>query len=388
MRLLLINYEFPPLGGGGGIVTASLAREYAAKGHQVLVLTASFRDLPRFEIRDGYRIERVPALRSQLHSAKVSEMLSFDLSASWTGLWRVRDFRPDLIHCFFGIPTGPVAYLLGRTYRIPYVVFLGGRDVPRPHPDPPHYKYLYVLLKPAIRAIWREAAAVVACSEGLRELARQTDPRVPIRVIPDGIDLSRFRAKPPVPSDSSRPFRILGIGRLIPRKGFDTLLRAAAELKSRTGRPFQVRIVGEGPEGEPLRRLAQALGIADRVEWAGTVPYERLPEQYAWADLFVLSSHAEGMPLVVLEAMATALPILATPVQGMDELVQEAVNGYRFPVGDAKALADRMQELLEDPERCVAMGQESRRIVAKYAWPQIAERYLALFEEVLSRSER
>ena len=378
MRLLLFNHEFPPIGGGGGLVTAYLAKEYAKRGHDVLVLTSAYDDLPRFEARDGYRIERVPALRANPNVAGVHEMLTYSVSSAWVGYWRAKQFQPDAVQVFFGIPAGLGPYLLNRLLRIPYVVFLGGRDVPRPNPDPPYYEHLYKVLTPAIRAIWRRASAVVACSEGLRELARQTDPRLPIEVIPDGIDLDRFQ---PALGSEKETVRVLSIGRLIPRKGFDTLLRAAAIVRDRTRTPFEVEIVGDGPERKALEALAQRLGITALVRFAGTVPYERLPERYAAADLYVLPSHAEGMPLVVLEAMATELPIVATDVQGMDELVADGVNGRRFPPGDAERLAEHLLELLGDAERRRAFGRASRARVEPYAWSNVAEAYLKLLQD-------
>ncbi|MDA1193155.1 MAG: glycosyltransferase [Candidatus Poribacteria bacterium] len=297
------------------------------------------------------------------------------------GLWRARSFKPDVAHVFFGIPSGPIAWLLRQLAGIPYVVFLGGRDVPRENPDPPYYSDLYKVLAPVLREIWRSAAAVVACSEGLRELALQTAPTQAFDVIPDGIDLDKFQ--PALRGDVSK-VRILGIGRLIPRKGFDTLIRAAAALKEKSAAPFEVEIVGDGPERKALEALTEGFGLSKVVRFAGTVPYERLSERYANADIYALTSHAEGMPLVVLEAMATGLPIVATDVQGMDELVTDGVNGRRFRVDDANALAIHLAELVDDAGTRRAFGAASRERVEVYSWGNVAEAYL----EVLSKATR
>lgn len=379
MRLLLFNHEFPPVGGGGGHVTAHLAKEYAARGHEVLVLTAAYRDLPRFETRDGYQIERVPCLRANPDVAQVHEMLTYSLSSTWVAMWRVRKFRPDAVQVFFGIPSGLGAWLLKKFANIPYVVFLGGRDVPRPNPDPPYYEHLYNILRPAILEIWRGASSVVACSDGLRDLALQTAPQQPFDVIPDGIDLERFT--PQLRGGTAEgPVRFLSVGRLIPRKGFDTLIYAAALLRSRVNTPFEIEIVGDGPERRTLESLAYDLDLASVVRFVGTVPYEALSKRYAAADVYVLASHAEGMPLVVLEAMATALPIIATDVQGMDELVADGENGRRFSVGAEVELARHMEELLEDATRRRQMGEAGAMRVRKYAWPNVASAYLTLLE--------
>ncbi|RKY02824.1 glycosyltransferase family 4 protein [Candidatus Poribacteria bacterium] len=384
LRILMINHEFPPLGGGGGIVTYHLGREFVRRGHEVTLITSGFDRLPRFELVEGVRVHRLPALRRSRDVAKVYEMLSFVLSGSIWALRNVDKLKPDVVQVFFGIPSGPIAYLLKRVAGVPYVVFLGGRDVPRPNPDPPHYKYLYALLRPAIRAIWREAGAVVACSRGLKELALETDPTVDIRVIPDGIDLSRFRA-PRRPIDPD-PVRVLSIGRLIPRKGFHRLIAALPTVRRKAHKRFVLEIVGDGPMMGDLRRQAEELGVSDIVRFSGTVPYERLHERYESAHIFTLCSSAEGMPLVVLEAMATGLPVVASKVQGIEELVSDGVSGFLIDdPSDVEAIAEKLAELIDDGELRLRIGEEALRAVEKYDWSNIAERYLRIYKVVASK---
>ena len=109
-------------------------------------------------------------------------MMTYAISSTIHGFRVANQFQPDVVQVFFGIPSGGCAYLLEKTNNIPYVVFLGGRDVPRPNPDPPYYRWLYLVLSPIIQSIWRSATAVIACSNGLRELAYQTDQSIKIAV--------------------------------------------------------------------------------------------------------------------------------------------------------------------------------------------------------------
>ena len=378
MRILMINYEFPPIGGGGGNVTYYISKNLAQSGHDVRVITSGFRDLPEYEKLDGFEVYRVPVLRKSADVCGVHEMFTFVLSASIYGLRFVKKFRPDMVHVFFGIPSGPVAYLLKKAYDLPYVIFLGGRDVPRPHPDPPLYRLIYGILIPAIKSIWGNARAVVACSNGLKELALKTDSSARIHVIPDGVDLSRFH--PVERNVNSERLRILTIGRLIPRKGFDYLIRSLPEIMRTTRRDFFVEIVGDGPLRAELTRLTEQLGVTDKVIFAGTVPYERLDEKYKQADIFVLSSLAEGMPLVVLEAMASGLPIIASGVQGIEDLVQEGVNGHLFPPGDYRSLSRHLADVINNDSARPEMGKKSAQIVQKYDWSSIAEQYLNIYK--------
>ena len=380
-KILMFNHEFPPIGGGGGWVSYFLGKHFAAAGHEVHLITSQFRDCPTEEEVEGFHVHRVPALRKNRDVCAVHEMLSYAISSSLYGLRFAKRFRPDIVQVFFGIPAGGGAYLLRKLHNVPYVVFLGGRDVPSRNPDPPYYRWLYLLLKPIIRAIWDNASAVVACSDGLRELARETDSGVKMDVIPDGLDLGRFE---PVQRDACpEKVRVLTIGRLIPRKGFQFLIRALPQIIENAAHNFEIEVVGDGPYQTELLRLSEDLGVASYIHFTGSVPYSELPQKYRDADVFILPSLAEGMPLVVLEAMGTGLPIVASRVQGIDELVVEDVNGALFDAGDVDGLAHSLVKLINAGEGRIEMGKASVRRVEPYDWKHIADAYLALYDDIL-----
>ena len=393
-KILMFNHEFPPIGGGGGWVSYFLGKHFAAAGHDVHLITSQFRDCPKDEKVEGFHVHRVRALRKNRDVCAVHEMLTYAVSSSLYGLRFAKQFQPDIVQVFFGIPAGGGAYLLQKRRNVPYVVFLGGRDVPSRNPDPPYYRWLYLLLKPAIRAIWRNASVVVACSEGLRELAQETDTDVKMDVIPDGLDLARFKPRsPPVTAEweqrnaCPKKVQILTIGRLIPRKGFQFLIRALPQIIEKAAHNFEIEIVGDGPYHGELLKLAESLAVASHIHFAGSVPYSELPQKYQDADLFILPSLAEGMPLVVLEAMGTGLPIVASRVQGIDELVVEGVNGALFDPGDVDGLASSLIKLINAGEGRVEMGKASIERVEPYDWKNIADAYLALYADILSKGE-
>ena len=381
MRILMLNYEFPPVGGGGGWVTYFLGKYFADAGHEVLLITSQYRGLPQDEVIEGFHVHRVPVLRKSKDVCDVHEMLTYVVSSSVSSLRVVRRFQPELVQVFFGIPSGGGAYLLRKIFRIPYVLFLGGRDVPRPNPDPSYYRWIYAILKPAIRAIWRNATAVVACSDGLRELALHTDPDVEIQVIPDGLDLGRF-------SSVSRYLhpecvRILTVGRLIPRKGFQFLIRALPQVMQHASYEFKIELVGDGPYRAELVKLADELGVRHKIHFVGSIPYLDLPQKYHEADIFTLCSSAEGMPLVVLEAMGCGLPIAASRVQGIEDLVEVGVNGLLFTPGDVDELAKGLISLINDVDSRIKMGKASIARVQKYDWKNIAQSYLEIYQRIL-----
>ena len=386
LKILMFNHEFPPIGGGGGWVSYFLGKHFAAAGHDVHLMTSQFRECPKYEEIEGFQVHRVPALRKNPDVCAVHEMLTYAVSSSLYGLRFAKQFKPDIVQVFFGIPAGGGAYLLKKRRNVPYVIFLGGRDVPSRNPDPPYYRWLYLLLKPAIRAIWRNASVVVACSEGLRELAQETDSNVHMDVIPDAVDLETFT--PVQRSSYPEKVRVLTIGRLIPRKGFQFLIRALPQVLEKVAHNFEIEIVGDGPYHGELLKLAENLGVTSHIRFAGSVPYSELPEKYRDADLFILPSLAEGMPLVVLEAMGTALPIVASRVQGIDELVIDGVNGALFDPGNVDQLAHALIKLINAGEERIKMGRASVERVKPYDWKHIADAYLALYADILGKGEQ
>ncbi len=381
-KILMFNHEFPPIGGGGGWVSYFLGKHFAAAGHDVHLITSQFRDCPPHERVEGFHVHRVPALRRNPDVCAVHEMLTYAISSSLYGLQFAKQFKPDIVQVFFGIPAGGGAYLLRKRQKVPYLIFLGGRDVPRRNPDPPYYRWLYLLLKPVIRSIWSNASRVVACSDGLRELAQETAPDVRIDVIPDGLDLSRF--EPSSRKLHPERIRILTIGRLIPRKGFQFLIRALPRIVENAAHDFEIEIVGDGPYQKELLKLASDLAVTKHIRFEGSVPYSELPGKYRNADIFILPSLAEGMPLVVLEAMGTGLPIVASRVQGIEELVAEDVNGSLFDPGDANGLARSLLKLINAGKKRVEMGEASVERVKPYDWKHIADAYLAHYTDILS----
>ncbi len=375
MRMLLVNYEYPPLGGGAGQATASLAREFAAAGHEVLVLTSRFAGQPAFEEVTGFRIQRVPVIRRRKDRCTPPEMLTFLLSASLAALGSVRAWKPDAVIAFFGIPSGPIGLLLRLVSGRPYIVSLRGGDVPGFQPY--DLALFHKLLGPVIRLLWKKAFAVVANSAGLQALALRFASDLPIVVIPNGVDAQTFHPSSASPVTGDRPVRMLFVGRVVYQKGLDVLLRALAALPMELN--YELEIIGDGDERPGLTLEAAQLGLATRITFSGWCDRTLIAERYRQADLFVFPSRDEGMPNVVLEAMASGLPIVATAIAGSGELVREGENGHLVPPEDAGALTTALAHLLAQPETRRTMGQASRtRIEQEYTWARVAAGYLEL----------
>jgi glycosyltransferase involved in cell wall biosynthesis len=372
MHILVLNSEYPPVGGGAGNASAYIARELVARGHQVSVLTTTFGKLPRDEEQDGVRIIRLPGLRRSAHRSNALEQLLFMLAATlWGYAWALK-LRPDVALAFFGAPSGVATWVWSFTRKLPYIVCLRGGDVPgfRPY----DFGSLHRLLSPLLHQVWRRASAVVANSQGLRELAVAFDQRASIQVIPNGVELAAFKA----PQREWTPARMLFVGRLVYQKGLDVLFEALGGLKEVA---WKLTIVGDGPRRGWLKERAAQLGLGERIAFVGWLEREQLPEVFAEANLFVYPSRHEGMPNALLEAMASGLPAVATQIAGNEELVVEGETGRLVPVEDAQSLRAALAGMLEDGEKRKRMGAAGRlRVERDYGWQRVAEDYLELLE--------
>jgi glycosyltransferase involved in cell wall biosynthesis len=379
MRILVLNYEFPPLGGGAGNVTAQITRHLVRNGAEVVVLTSHFKGLPRVEQRDGYTIHRVPAMRRRLDRCSVPEMGAYVLGAIGPALKLASSFRPDLMHVYFGMPTGVVALLVHQLKGIPYLLSLQGGDVPGFLGK--ELALLHGATLPMSKLVWSRAGALIVNSKGLHERAVKTLPGRTFEIVPNGVDLEAYRPAQ-VRADDDK-VRLIFVGRFANQKGLPYLLRSLATFAPSELRKLEVELVGGGPEEERLKALTSELNLSEVVRFPGWVSREEIIARYQRADLFVLPSLDEGMPLVLLEAMACGKPVVGTEISGTRELVQHGANGLLVPPADVDALAQALRTVVADPNLRERMGRKSRALVSNYDWSCIADRYLELSEQML-----
>ena len=374
MKILIINSEYPPIGGGAGNASAHIAARFAHMGHEIAVVTSRFGKLPHVEQRQNLTLHRIPCLRQKQDRSNPFEQLVFLISASIWTLGMVPRFKPNATLAFFGVPSGAIAWLLKKVFGIPYIVSLRGGDVPgfRPYDFQRYHK----ILSPFLHLIWKDASAVVANSNGLRALANVFDARFEIPIIPNGVNLQEYAAEVRAWS----PPRLLSVGRLVHQKGLDLAMHALAELKDLE---WEWCIAGDGPQINVLRSLANELGIQDRITFPGWRSHTELVECYKGSNLFLFPSRHEGMPNVVLEAMASGLPVVASRIAGNEELVLDGETGLLFPSEDVESLCVALRKLLIDNSQRQKMGNASRRRVeALYSWENTAQRYALLLERV------
>lgn len=377
MKLLIISHEYPPIGGGGANACFFLSREFARMGNEVIIVTAHFEDLSRTEkTPDGVLIHRVKCRRRNKEKSSLMEMLSYLFSAWKMAVKLEKAEKFDKCIVFFGIPSGPIALYLKYKYHLPYIVRFGGGDIPGAQK---RFKLVYMVLNPVIKSIWKNADHLVANSQGLRSRAQKFETKYQIDTIENGVDSKFF-----VPDNTAKNKNVLSIlfvSRLIEGKGLQFLIPDIPDMKKKIyqkcGKKIKLIVVGNGPYREKLELLTKKVGAADCVSFEGRKDKKQVRTYYQKADIFILPSLSEGMPNVVLEAMACGLPIIMTPCEGSKELVTD--NGIISPIEE---FADNLIKLCINSDLREKMGSNSlHNIKERFQWEGIAQRYMQLLEE-------
>jgi len=380
MRILFTNYEYPPLGGGGGVVNAWLAEELAKK-HDVTVLTSQAPDIPEERIENGVRVLRVPVLgRDQKAVASMTSMASYIPNAIRAGRKLLRREKFDIINTHFVVPTGPVGDALARFAKIPNVLSLHGGDVYDPSKFTSPHRHMP--LRMSVRWLLNRADVVGQSKNTINNMRvfythQVYAVRIPLGIPRPGDFGTADRATYGL-SDDETVF--VTLGRLVARKNIRELIQVMGALKDKKAR---LLIMGTGPLREELEAQARALGIAEQVKFLGFVEEEEKLRILRMADAFVSTSHHEGFGLVFLEAMACGLPVVCYNYGGQTDFLDDDVTGHVVPLGSTQRFIKAMLDLVEHPEKREEMGKLNLERVNAYFIEQCAHSYENLFEETL-----
>lgn len=374
MRILVLNHEFPPVGGGGGRAAESICQSLAKRGHEIKVLTSHFKDLPREEQRDGYDIIRIPALRTQAFRASFLSMVIYVLSGLWAGLRLVRLFHPEVIHVHFAVPAGALAWMLARLTRVPYVLTAHLGDVPGGVPEKTNDWFRWIF--PITRWIWRDASARVAVSEYTRSLALKRYNEE-VLVIPNGIDVS---GENQTSIRVNNPPVIVFAGRFMEQKSPLLIVQTLNGIKDI---PWKCVMIGDGPLMLEVKKSISEYSLDDRFFLPGWITPDEVMKQFEQSDILFMPSLSEGLPVVGVQALAKGLAIVASRVGGFVDLVDENQNGYLIETGNTEGFKTRLQELLTNPSRLLSLRQASLKKANSFEITQIAEQYEKIFEEIV-----
>jgi glycosyltransferase involved in cell wall biosynthesis len=416
-RIHILIATFHPQVGGAERQALMQGQELRARGYDATIVTLRHdRSWPQHEVIEGLPVVRIAGafLGGRQRLPAPLRKLAYLLGVLGTGwaLWR-RRHRYDLVHVYqlnlVTLPAACVCALIGKPlivamrcadsghvtvgsspHRKSVHPFLRGARQTDPHEERDQssgdLEVLEHLGKPVVRLsrflLRRAGAVIVVLSSRMKaDLAAHGFHLAPVRVIPNGVDLRRFRPAYAEAPTAERAYTVLFVGRLAYQKGVDVLLHAWRIVREQLPESEQPRlaIVGTGPRQAQLEQLAATLDIVDSVEFAGL---QR--DVVAWlsrSDVLVLPSRWEGMPNAVLEAMASGLPCIATRVSGSEDIIQHGANGLLVAPDDPEELAGALLSLLRDPALGLQYGRAARATVEEYySLGHVLDVYLALYQ--------
>ena len=385
LRVLMLNYEYPPLGGGGGVVTRDLAESMAGKA-DVTVLTSHRKGLERDARLNGVRVVRTPVLlRKENATASLPSMLSYFPSSLKTGR-RLLEAEPfDLVHSFFAVPSAPSGVLLARRAGLPHVLSIMGGDIYdptkrlSPHKTP--------LLKQTVRWAMRRSVRVVAESKDIAARAEEYYGVEGVERIPHGYQPFEFRACKRTELGlglEDEHCVLVAVGRLVARKGLEQLVEIVAGIPDPGVR---LLIVGDGPMRGPLQAQARELGAEGRILFPGFVAEELKWQILSNSDAFVYTTLHEGFGIVYLEAMATGLPVVTYDCGGQTDFLTDEI-AFLVPVGNKEKFRESLLRLIREPELREKMSRTALGKAKEFEVDSIADAYLDLYRECLDRYRR
>jgi len=380
MHVVQLTQRFPPALGGVETHVYHLAMGLSKVGISTEIFTTDLLNDISFRRVDGNSVP-VPFPVRRFRAMKCVELPHGLGIFSPSMLAALLKDQCEVLHAhaygYFPTLAAGIAELLRQ---VPLIV--------TPHSDPGGRsisKRFFDWVVPA--ATLRRADRVIALTKiEARNLQRLGVPATRIRIIPNGVDMAEFTAGGD-PRETGYDPEILFVGRCYPRqKGLEHLIRALGLLMSAWGP--HLTIVGEDWGGVgPLQAMASDLGIDKQVTFTGALPRTEVIRAYKSADVFVLPSLFEPFGIVLLEAMAAGLPVVASRVGGIPEVVEDGRTGFLVPPGDPEALAQALERLFSDRELRRDMGREGRLTASRYSWDRITTEVVAVYREAIEERD-
>jgi len=355
---IVINQFLPKWAGGTEVATLNMAKCLAALGHDVHIITSRDEGMPPESADGGIHLHRV--YRPSLKSIGAGVFYLAVLHA-------LSSVNPQIVHVQDFL-LGPCGFFAKRILKRPYVVW--GRG------------YEFRDLKRRTAAVLKDADAVIALTDDMRNELQRICPRE-IHVISNGVDTERFErvsredARHQLGIEPAQKI-VLYVGRFYPVKGVKYLIAAMQRIRNEEANAKLI-LVGYGSDEGDLRKSVEELGLSDCVRFVGAVQNDMIPVYMVASDVFVLPSLSEGFPMVSLEAMAAALPIVATDVGGVSSIVEEGINGSLVKPRDAAQIADKVSSILCDPELSHFISTNNKKKAQRYTWDSVVHNLVGVY---------
>ncbi|WP_114418378.1 glycosyltransferase [Marinospirillum perlucidum] len=386
LRIAMFTNNYLPFIGGVPLSIQRLQQGLSKLGNKLLIVAPRYPNQPHGETQ----VVRVPSLftlgaKSEFRLANIFSLRVFK---------RVRAFVPDLIHVHHPFWLGSLGVFIARRLRVPAVYTYHTRLEHYAHFVPlPGLLFRNLISHVLVRRFANRCDAVIVPTYSTEEYLRMIGVKRPTYVQPTGIDFERFQT---VDQDAVEKLRqrlqlgqekiLISVARLSNEKNIDFMIDALAELKKKTTQPFRLLMLGDGHQRKRLQKRLDELQLNDCITLVGAVPPDEMPLWYHLGDLFVFASKSETQGMVILEAMAAGLPVVAVRSSGIDDVVQDDHNGYKTPERLDLWLA-RVQTLLEDQDKHQELAEKALKTASQHSVEVFSKKVKAIYSEVLAAKQ-
>ncbi len=371
MNILVLNYEYPPLGGGAAPVSRDISEQLAAAGNKVTVVTMGFENLPYHENANGVDIYRLKCWRSKKSSCMPWEQFTYIMAAKKFLREHLAENHYDICHTHFIIPTGDVAKWVKDKYNIPVVITAHGSDV-EGYNSKKYMRIMHVFLRPFWKDIVNHTYKVISPSKFLEGLMLKAYNRPDKYVlIPNGLEIERFED---AAQRNTKKKTILLMGRMQKYKNMQTALMAAAKIDLKD---WEIKVLGDGPYREELENLVKELKISDKVTFLGWVENgsRHQLDILGESSIYITASEFENCPMSVLETIAAGCFPLLSDIPAHRQLVPN--DEFYFEPHDVDALAAKLgKRIAEDPT-------VYEYDLSRFHWSRIIKEYTDVFKECI-----
>ncbi len=378
MKILVLNYEYPPLGGGAGVITKHIAEELAALGHEITVVTTWFKGLKQVEDNGGLKIFRLKSKRKFTYRSGVFEMRSWMRHSKSFLTQYCIDNSFDLCFANFALPGGEVALYLKKRFDIPYTIISHGHDIPWFFGKEMFWYHFATYFW--IKTICKNSFINFMLSQDMKDnidrfLGEKNEGKNVI--ISNGCDTGIFK---PDHSKKSTLFKIIFVGRLVNQKDPFTFLKAL-KLLSDHNIPFVANIIGDGVLRKEMEKYVAENSLHDKINFMGWLAKDKILKEYQSSHVFVQSSLYEAMSVAIMEALACGNYAISTHSGLSPTLITPGENGELFSTNNPDDLAEKLTSYYDFKfkENFKIKDSLIEKIHLEYNWKKIALKYEQLF---------
>ncbi|MFG6666947.1 glycosyltransferase [Halomonas sp. HNIBRBA4712] len=389
LRVAMVSNNYFPFVSGVSISVERLRQSLVALGHGVELLVPRYSKLYADDAQDDASVTRLPTLFA------FGEKREFRLTNPFNRRFRqrLRAFRPDIIHVHHPFWLGSMGLWMGRRLNVPVIYTYHTRLEHYAHFVPlPGALFRNLISHYLIKRFSNRSSGVIVPTYSAEEYLRMIGVKTPTLVQPTGIDTRRFAAANEreiatlkqrfALADDERV--LVSVSRISKEKNIGFMLEALFDLKAQGAERFRLLLIGDGPDRDAVAARIEALSLSSEVTLVGAVAPDAMASYYHLGDLFVFASTSETQGMVILEAMAAGLPVVAVRSSGIDDVVRDGFNGYKTPQNH-RVWGQRVSELMEDPALRERLGRQAQTFAEDYDVERFGEAVTHFYAETLAR---